>query len=80
MEILVDRKWYDKKGYSYKHAPKGKKFDKIPVFELAKTSGCDYVAKVTVANPRKLGQAVKCHTCSKRNWSNVCADFYTLSY
>ncbi|MDQ2085814.1 thiamine pyrophosphate-dependent enzyme [Herbivorax sp. ANBcel31] len=48
-----------KKGTVLNMAPKGKNFDKIPVFDLAKTSGCDYVAKVTVANPKKLGQVVK---------------------
>lgn len=39
-------------------APKGKNFPKIPVFEMAKTSGCAYGAKVTVANPKKLGEVV----------------------
>lgn len=39
-------------------APKGKNFNKIPVFEMAKTSGCAYGAKVTVANPKKLGEVV----------------------
>lgn len=39
-------------------APTGKKFPKVPVFELAKASGCVYVAKVTVASPRKVGKAV----------------------
>ncbi len=40
-------------------APTGKKFPKIPVFDLAKASGCVYAARVTVASPRKVGQAVK---------------------
>ncbi|NLW26028.1 thiamine pyrophosphate-dependent enzyme [Acetivibrio saccincola] len=48
-----------RKGTVINMAPKGKNFEKIPVFELAKTSGCDYVAKVTVASTRKLGQAVR---------------------
>lgn len=39
-------------------APKGKNFPKIPVFEMAKTSGCAYGAKVTIANPKRLGEAV----------------------
>lgn len=39
-------------------APKGKNFPKIPVFEMARTSGCAYGAKVTVANPKKLGEVV----------------------
>jgi pyruvate ferredoxin oxidoreductase beta subunit len=40
-------------------APMGKSFPKIPVFELAKSSGCVYGARVTVANPVRLGQVVK---------------------
>ena len=40
-------------------APTGKKFPKIPIFEIAKTSGCAYAAKVTVASPKKVGDAVK---------------------
>jgi pyruvate ferredoxin oxidoreductase beta subunit len=40
-------------------APTGKKFPKIPVFEIAKTSGCVYAAKVTVASPKKLGAAIR---------------------
>jgi len=39
-------------------APKGKNFEKIPMFEMAKTSGCVYGAKVTVADSKKLGEAV----------------------
>lgn len=39
-------------------APKGKNFPKIPVFEMAETSGCAYGAKVTVGNPKKLGEVV----------------------
>lgn len=40
-------------------APKGKNFPKVPVFELAKTSGCVYAVKVTVASPKKVGKAVR---------------------
>ena len=39
-------------------APTGKKFPKVPVFEMAKVSGCVYGARVTVASPRKLGRVV----------------------
>ncbi|MFP4680024.1 MAG: thiamine pyrophosphate-dependent enzyme [Chitinispirillaceae bacterium] len=45
-------------GKVHNMAPTGKKFPKIPVFELAKTSGCAYAAKVTVANSKKLGMAI----------------------
>lgn len=40
-------------------APRGKTFPKIPVFELAKSSGCVYGARVTIANPARLGQVVR---------------------
>jgi pyruvate ferredoxin oxidoreductase beta subunit len=40
-------------------APMGKKFPKVPVFEIAKASGCVYAVRVTVASPRKLGRAVR---------------------
>ncbi len=40
-------------------APAGKKFPKIPVFELAKTAGCAFAAKVTVASPKKVGSAFR---------------------
>ncbi|MCW7753486.1 thiamine pyrophosphate-dependent enzyme [Desulfobotulus sp. H1] len=39
-------------------APKGKNFKKIPVFEMARTAGCVYGAKVTIASPKRLGMAV----------------------
>lgn len=47
------------KGKVLNMAPTGKKFPKVPVFELAKTSGCVYAVKVTVANPKKVGKAVR---------------------
>lgn len=40
-------------------APQGKSYPKIPVFEMAKSSGCVYAAKVTVASPRRLEKAVE---------------------
>ena len=40
-------------------APKGKNFPKIPVFDMARTSGCVYGAKVTIANPKRLGEVVR---------------------
>jgi pyruvate ferredoxin oxidoreductase beta subunit len=40
-------------------APAGKKFPKIPVFELAKISGCAYAARITIASPKKIGNAIK---------------------
>lgn len=40
-------------------APTGKKFPKIPVFELAKSSGCAYGVRVTVASPLKVDKAIR---------------------
>lgn len=40
-------------------APTGKKFPKIPVYELAKISGCAYAARITVASLAKIGKVIK---------------------
>lgn len=40
-------------------APTGKKFDKVDMFGLAVASGCSYVAVVSTANPRKIGECLK---------------------
>ncbi len=40
-------------------APKGKSFPKIPMLEMARTAGCAYGARVTVANPRRVGRVVR---------------------
>ncbi len=66
--IMVDNEVYGntggqesgmtKEGQVLNMAPGGKKFPKIPVFEIAKVSGCAYAAKVTVASPRMIEKAV----------------------
>ncbi len=48
-----------KSGEVLNMAPKGKKFPKIPVYEIAKISGCAYGARVTIASPRLLEKVVK---------------------
>ncbi len=40
-------------------APLGKKYPKMPMFELARESGCVYVAAVSPASPRRLERMVK---------------------
>jgi pyruvate ferredoxin oxidoreductase beta subunit len=40
-------------------APQGKKFPKISLPELARESGCDYVATVSPANPKRIEKAVR---------------------
>lgn len=67
--IMVDNEVYGntggqesgmtKEGEVLNMAPKGKNFPKIPVFDLARSSGCAYGAKVTVASPKKIGHTVK---------------------
>ena len=47
------------KGTVLNMAPTGKKFNKIPVFEIAKISGCCYVTKVSVASPKKYAAAIR---------------------
>lgn len=48
-----------KKGAVLKMAPLGKKFDKIGMPELAKVSGCQYVAVVVPNNPRRVESVIK---------------------
>ncbi len=40
-------------------APTGKKFSKLPLFEIAKVAGCDYVAMTSLTNIRRLGKMIK---------------------
>jgi pyruvate ferredoxin oxidoreductase beta subunit len=47
------------KGTVLNMAPKGKTFSKVSVPELARESGCAYVAAVNPANPKKLEKAVR---------------------
>lgn len=58
-------------------APKGKSFPKIPVFQLAKESGCVYAAKVTVADPKKLEAAVKKAILIARQYGPTYVQIYT---
>ncbi len=67
--IMVDNELYGNtggqesgmttKGKVLNMAPTGKKFPKVPVFEIAKVSGCVYAVRVTVASPQKVGKAVR---------------------
>ena len=40
-------------------SPTGKKFPKLPLFEIAKVAGCAYVATVSLTNTRRLGKMVR---------------------
>lgn len=46
-------------GQKLNMSPTGKKFPKIPVYDMAKATGCAYTVRVTVANPFKLEKAVQ---------------------
>jgi pyruvate ferredoxin oxidoreductase beta subunit len=47
------------KGYVFKMAPKGKQFDKVPMWQIAIDSGCHYVARLTVSSPKRVEQVIK---------------------
>lgn len=64
-------------GHVLHMAPKGKTFPKIPVFRLAQESGCVYGAKVTVANPRQLGEAVRKAVLLAREHGPTYVQIYT---
>jgi len=58
-------------------APQGKRFPKIPVFELAKVSGCVYGARVTVASPHRVGRAVRNAILLAREFGSTYVQIYT---
>ena len=47
------------KGQVFKMAPTGKKFDKVPMWELATTSGCHYSINMTASAPKAVAKAVR---------------------
>ncbi len=47
------------KGHVFKMAPKGKQFEKVPMWQLAIDSGCHYVARLTVSSPKKVERVIK---------------------
>ena len=47
------------KGGVFKMAPKGKQWEKVPMWQLAIDSGCHYVVKMTVSSPKKVEKVVK---------------------
>ncbi len=48
-----------KEGQVLNMAPTGKKYPKLPIFEMAKVSGCVYAVRVTIASPHKVGKAIR---------------------
>lgn len=47
------------KGHVFKMAPKGKQFEKVPMWQLAIDSGCQYVARLTVSSPKRVESVIK---------------------
>jgi len=47
------------KGHVFKMAPKGKQFEKVPMWQLAIDSGCKYVARLTVSSPKRVESVIK---------------------
>ena len=47
------------KGHVFKMAPKGKQWDKVPMWQLAIDAGCHYVVRMTVSSPKKVEKVVK---------------------
>jgi len=47
------------KGFVAKMAPAGKRFEKIRLPEIARESGCHYVASLTVSKPNRVEKAIK---------------------
>ncbi len=47
------------KGHVFKMAPKGKQWDKVPMWQLAVDSGCHYVVRLTVSSPKKVEKVIK---------------------
>lgn len=58
-------------------APLGKKFPKIPVFDLARSAGCAYGARVTVARPKKIEAAVRKAVLIARETGSTYVQIYT---
>ncbi len=85
--IMVDNEVYgntggqesgmSREGQILNMAPLGKNFPKVPVFELAKTSGCVYAAKVTVASPFKLGDVINKAILLARNVGPTYVQIFT---
>ena len=47
------------KGFVAKMAPKGKKFDKVRLVEIAKEAGCHYSTMLTVSKPNRVEEVIR---------------------
>jgi pyruvate ferredoxin oxidoreductase beta subunit len=85
--ILVDNEVYGNtggqesgmspKGVQLKMAPTGKQFDKINAVELAKNSGCVYVAKLAPTNPKRIAKTIRRAILAARHFGPTFIHAYT---
>jgi len=47
------------KGFVAKMAPKGKKFEKVRLVEIAREAGCHYATMLTVSKPNRVEEVIK---------------------
>jgi len=47
------------KNQVFKMAPKGKQFEKVPLWEIAKTSGCHYSVNMTGSAPKAVAKVIR---------------------
>ena len=47
------------KGFVAKMAPKGKKFEKVRLVEIAREAGCHYATILTVSKPNRVAEAIR---------------------
>jgi pyruvate ferredoxin oxidoreductase beta subunit len=65
------------KGQVFKMAPTGKKFEKVPMWELAKTSGCHYSVNITASAPKAVAKVVREAILIARNIGPTFINIYT---
>jgi len=65
------------RGFVAKMAPKGKLFDKVRLPEIARESGCHYVAMLTVSRPALVGKVVRNAVYVAREIGSTYIQFYT---
>ncbi len=65
------------KGHVFKMAPKGKQWDKVPMWQLAIDSGCHYVAKLSVSSPKRVEKVIKQAIYVAREVGPTYVHFYT---
>ena len=68
---------FTQKGFVAKMAPKGKLFDKVRLPEIARESGCHYVAMLTVSRPALVEKVIRNAVYVARETGPTYIQFYT---